>query len=211
MNRSLLNSSRSAFTLIELLAVIVILGILMAFLLTTLGGQTDAVKHNLTRTRIEQFAVEISSYEREQGRFPISTWKEEWGSPPNRVNLGIEALVVQLWAKDRGGTHLSEDELINMDADVSSAQLTVFPRRDLFELRDAWDNPLAYMERTTYGDTFAYVTESPVTGERIESQVKAVQSAKTGGYHNPRTFQLISAGADGEFGTDDDIGNFRQD
>ncbi len=201
----------SGFSLIELLAVMVILGILVAFLVTTLGGQSDAVKVNLTRTKIEQFAAEIATYEREQGRFPQSSWKEDWGSPPNRVNLGIEALVVQIWAAGRGGTHLSEDDLVNLDGDQSSTQLTVFPRRDLFELRDEWNNPLAYIERTQYGESSIYFTESPVTGEPIESTVTGVQSAKTGTYHNPRSFQLLSAGPDGEFGTPDDIGNFRRE
>lgn len=204
-------SLRGGFTLVELLAVIVILGILMVFLLTTLGGQTDAVKLNLTRTRIEQFAAEIAAYEREYGRYPVSSWREEWGTPPNRINVGIEALVVQLWAAERGGTHLSEDDLVNLDGDSSSKGLTSFPRRDLFELADAWGNPLAYLERTDYGTPFVYFTESPVTGEALESTVKAVQSPKTGGYFNPRSFQLISAGPDGEFGTADDIGNFRRE
>lgn len=203
--------SRRGFSLVELLAVIVILGILVAFLVTTLGGQSDAVKVNLTRTKVEQYAAEIATYERENGRFPQGTWKDDWGSPPNRINLGVEALVVQLWSVARGGTHLSEDDLVNLDADQSSSQLTAFPRRDLFELRDEWNNPLAYLERTQYGESFVYFTESPVTGEPIESQVKAVESAKTGAFHNPRSFQLLSAGPDGEFGTEDDIGNFRRE
>lgn len=200
---------RAGFTLIELLAVILILAILMAFLITALGGQGDAVRANLTRTKIEQFAAEISAYESAHGRYPTSSWKEEWGTLPNQINVGIEALVVQLWSAERGGTHLSEDDLVNTDGDSSSRKLTVFPRPELFELSDAWGNPLAYIERMDYGRPFVYFTESPVTGEQLETSVQAVENERTGGYHNPRSFQLLSAGPDGEFGTSDDIGNFR--
>ncbi len=202
---------RAGFTLIEVLAVILILGILMAFLITTLGGQGDAVRSNLTRTKIEQFSAEISAFESATGRYPVSSWKEEWGTQPNQVNVGIEALVVQLWAAERGGTHLSEDDLVNMDGDAASRKLTVFELNDLFELRDAWDNPLAYIERMDYGKPLVYLTESPVTGEQIETAVLAAENKRTGGFFNPRTFQLLSAGPDGDFGTSDDIGNFRRD
>ena len=201
-------TARAGFSLIELLAVIVILGILMAFLVSTMGGQQDVVKEKLTRTGIEQLAADIGAYEREMGRYPISAWNEEWGALPNRVNLGIEALVVQLYGKARGGTHLDEDKLVNLDGDDAKQALTVFPRKDLFEVADAWGNPLAYFERRSYGETHVYFTESPETGDEIQSSAKAVESSKTGGYHNSSRFQLLSAGPDGEFGTDDDIGNF---
>lgn len=199
---------RAGFTLIELLAVIVILAILMAFLLTTLGGQEEAVRVNLTRTFLENVEAVVGEYEREEGDFPPSAWSSEWGAQPNATNLGAEALVVALWREEGGGVNLSEDVLVNTDEDRASRRLTVFPRRDLFELRDQWDNPIAYFHHRDYGRRDLYVTEDPETGELLESTAVARRSGRTGDWANRRTFQLLSAGPDGRFGTEDDITNF---
>lgn len=199
---------RAGFTLIELLAVIVILAILMAFLLTTLGGQEEVVRVNLTRTFLENVEAVVGEYEREEGDFPPSAWSADWGAPPNMTNLGAEALVVALWREDRGGVNLSDDVLVNSDGDRSRDRLTVFPRLDLFELRDQWDNPIAYFHHRDYGRRDLYLTEDPETGEPLESTAVARRSERTGDWANRRTFQLLSAGPDGQFGTEDDITNF---
>ncbi len=199
---------RAGFTLIELLAVIVILSILMAFLLTTLGRQEETVRVNLTRTFLENVEAVVGEYERGEGDFPASAWSGEWGPQPNATNLGAEALVVALWREGGGGVNLSEDVLVNTDEDRASRRLTVFARRDLFELRDQWDNPIAYFHHRDYGRQDLYVTEDPETGELLETTAVARRSERTGDWANRRTFQLLSAGPDGRFGTEDDITNF---
>ena len=47
------------------------------------------------------------------------------------------------------------------------------------------------------------------TGERIDSIARALKDDATQRYHQPRGFQLISAGLDGEFGTEDDVPGFQ--
>ena len=59
-----------------------------------------------------------------------------------------------------------------------------------------------------YGRADEYVTLDNETGVEMSAIVKAHMSPKTQGYHNPRSYQLISAGQDGIFGNDDDITNF---
>ncbi|MCA9002953.1 MAG: hypothetical protein KDB61_13595, partial [Planctomycetes bacterium] len=76
------------------------------------------------------------------------------------------------------------------------------------EFADDWGNPIAYIHRRDYTKRFRYLTLNPVGDGDLESQVQAVKSEKTGDFFHKRRFQLISAGPDALFGTDDDIHNF---
>lgn len=205
-------SRARGFTLIEILAVILILSILVTILVTSLGSAEDATLEGLTEAYLRQLGTALDQYENEFGDYPGSQLGEEAGLKLNDANLGAEALVVALWSEGwEGGGGLSEDDLVNTDGDKSTRSLTDFGTRDLFELADRWGNPIAYFHKTAYGTSQLYVTYDPVSGEPVESFVKAVQNRKTQRYHNPNGFQLLSAGVDGVFGTDDDLGNFRRE
>lgn len=203
--------SRAGFSLIELLAVIVILGILAAFLVPGLMGMGDSTRGSLTRAQLSVIESAIKEYENEMGDYPPSAWNEDWGGQPNAVNLGAEVLFVTLWSESYGGVTIKEDELINSDGDEARKALTTLGARDLFELRDHWDNPIAYFHRRDYDRGDLYLTFDPESGDEYEDTVKAAMSAKTKSPHNPRTFQLISAGPNGLFGDEDDITNFERD
>jgi prepilin-type N-terminal cleavage/methylation domain-containing protein len=199
---------RAGFSLIELLAVMVILSILMTFLAFRLGALGGAAKQETTRTFLQQITLAANSFEAETGDYPRSSWQDDWGPTPNKQNLGIEALCVQLWGRDYGGSGISEDHLINMDEDEAKKGLTTHGNNDLFELEDAWGNPIAYFHRQDYGREDSYLTIDE--NDAVDtSLIKAVRDPKTGNFHNPRSFQLISAGEDGVFGTGDDLYNFK--
>lgn len=196
----------AGFTLIEMLAVLVILSILMVVLLTQFTDIFGSAKVRLTSASMANIALAIDAYEHEHGDYPPSSFPPAWGPPPNTLNLGIEALVVALHSKGaKAGGGAFEDLLVNTDADNSKTRLTDFNTTELFELRDEWGNPFAYLHRADYGATQSYLTLSPDTGEELESTFRAHPNTKTGGFMRPDRYQLVSAGPDGRFGSEDDV------
>jgi prepilin-type N-terminal cleavage/methylation domain-containing protein len=196
--------SRSGFTLIELLAVLAIIGILAAFLVPMLGRAQENAKVKTTQGFLQELKAAISEYENEKGDYPASSWKEEWGSPPNATNIGAEALVIQLFGS-KWQSRLPEARLKNTDGDESKKALARFEKPTLFELVDEWGNPIAYLHRRDYSETQIYVMVDETGAAVGESPFKAHTNPATGQYWNPKEFQLVSAGPDAEFGTGDDI------
>lgn len=205
----------AGFTLIELLAVILIVGILATILITQLGGAEEAAKISSTRTKITMLEGVIDGYSNEFGGAPSSSFTPEQGVPNDATNVGIEALVVAMWSKGYeagGAANDFVDNLVNTDADASAKRLTDFETRDLLEISDDWGNPVAYISHGDYEVTNrAYITYDPLTGDELNSTPKAMRDGTTGRYYEFRNYQLISAGPDALFGTDDDITNFERD
>jgi len=202
---------RAGFTLVELLAVLVILAILMVVLIPRLAKAGEQAEVKLTRVYLQStLDTALAEYEHQFGDYPSSRFLEEWGQPPNNTNLGAETLVLCLWSPKWAGTTLPVDRFVNLDEDYTKKPLATFPKPALFELRDEWGNPIAYLHRRDYDRRDAYVTKNPSSGETIESTVAAQKDEATGLFRNPNRYQLISAGLDGEFGTEDDIGNWEK-
>jgi prepilin-type N-terminal cleavage/methylation domain-containing protein len=206
---------RAGFTLIEILAVILIIGILATILVTQLGGAEEAAKVQTTRQQLATLEGALNTYEIEFGDYPSSSFSDEQGVPNDGTNVGVECLVVALWSRGyEGGGFLDDiaDQLINVDGDHSGKSLTDFGTRALLEIVDGWGNPIAYIHRRDYELTNrAYLTFNDVTGEEIRSFPKAFRDPLKDRFYNFMKFQLISAGPDGEFGGPDDITVFDRD
>lgn len=205
---------RAGFTLIELLAVLLILSILVAVLVYNLKDATDAAKVQTARQLLAKLESAAKSYQNEFGSAPPSSFRPEQEVANDGLNVGIEALVVALWSKkyEAGGLLPDvRDQLINTDGDRSSKQLTDFDTRDLLEVADPWQNPVAYLERADYALTNRrYLTYGVEDGQEIESVPTAFKNPATGQFYSAQGFQFISAGPDGRFGTEDDITAFER-
>lgn len=204
-------TSRAGFTLIEMMAVLVIISILSVFVLRTLMGGQKMVEAKATRGFISQLSATIAEYEVEFGRYPPSTFPADLDPKPSTVNMGAEMLVIALYPRDGEwqAIPIDEERLGNSDGDTTRRSLTSFTNADAFEMHDNWENPIAYIHRRDYQKGIVYLTSNPESGEEYEAQVKGALNPKTGDPYNKSTFQLISAGPDGEFGTFDDVANFK--
>ncbi len=74
--------ARSAFTLVELLLVLVILGILAAVVIPKFSGRTEQAKEQAARTQITTFRTALDAYEVDNGGYP-------------RGRNGLQDLIVQ--------------------------------------------------------------------------------------------------------------------
>jgi prepilin-type N-terminal cleavage/methylation domain-containing protein len=205
-----LASPRGGFSLIELLAVLIIISVLAYFIVANVTGAREVVEAGLTRTRITQIEAMLSSWSDEQGDFPLSSFTKAQGIAPNATNLGAECLYLALCGENSDGVGVLDDTLSNTDGDRLQRRLEGFEALELFEVTDDWGNPLAYQHHRDYGRKDVHVTLDPTTGEELESVVDARRNQDTRRYHQAHGFQLVSAGVDGRFGTEDDITNFTE-
>ena len=61
---------RLAFTLIEIMAVVIIMGLLAGIVGVAIFGQLDTARVNTTRTQMKQLEAALSFYQMDNGRFP---------------------------------------------------------------------------------------------------------------------------------------------
>ncbi|MBX3464476.1 MAG: type II secretion system protein [Planctomycetes bacterium] len=197
----------AGFTLIELLIVISILGLLAAVLLPNIIGTQDAAKAAATEATLLQLQTGCNQFNNEHGYFPPDDLrhpegptKQNW-KPDNGRNTGIESLVTFLSLQARGGMDLSgmADRLTNTDQDDHGVEHPLLRQRGRVEIADAWGVPLAY-----FGKLGLDKVQQVVPPEQDPQPAKAKRRAD-GSYHGAGRFQLLSAGKDGTFGTDDDV------
>lgn len=214
-----LHPTRAGFTLIELLAVLLILSILGYFLITNLLGGQKTVQIGIAKQNIAQIATMLGQFSDDHGEYPASKLPADLGAA-NALNVGSECLYLALCAKGAAGYGtLDKDKgLCNTDDDSLPKVPKGFEKQELFELADPWGNPVAYIRASDYDLDFRYVCRDAKTGEEVEYTVHALKNSKTGRYEEPNSFQLLSAGPDGKFGSvdgktgdgDDDLANFKK-
>lgn len=196
-----LSTHRSGFTLLELMVVIVIVGILMGALLMSGGSLFRDAKVKETGVRLDTLATMIREFRQIEGVFPNDRLPS--GVNTGAMNSKSEALFLELFANEYSGQRPDQDWLLNTDGDNLSKSLTILPSRELFEICDAWDNPILYFESLHYGEPAQVM--AGLEGDYEEQNAEAAKNERTGAYQQPNGFQLISAGMDGTFGTEDDI------
>lgn len=205
------SAARAGFTLIEMLAVLLIIGILFTFLVGSVMRSGEVVKSSSTRTFLETVSASLDEYENQMGDYPPSSFPAKLDPKPSKMNMGIEMLVISLWPADGkfASGEVREERLCNADGDNTNYSLTSYTSADCFELADDWGNPVAYIHRRDYSKRFTYLAFDLDLGEYTEQTVQARKNPRTGDPYNRSQFQLISAGEDGVFGNVDDLANFQ--
>jgi prepilin-type N-terminal cleavage/methylation domain-containing protein len=196
----------AGFTLIELLVVIAIIGLLISIVSFAVVRQREAGRITECKARITQIGLLLATYQDRMGDYPSSRLAGAGVKDHNRVNEGIEALVVALKAPDYAGRRPEEGWLGNTDGDQDARLDLVDGSKALLELLDPWDEPLVYIAGSDYGEEFVYRFGAGAASEDLT--VRAAVNRLTGAPHQFEGYQLRSAGPDGILDTDDDIANY---
>jgi len=201
-------TSQRAFTLIELLIVIGLIGLLVAALAPNLLAPSLAAKRAETLARMQHLQLCIRVYTDKNGYYPPSSFANADKTvkvKSNGTNEGIECLIVHIHKKSLGRTATLEDKLdwmANTDNDDGGFLIPLLETSKLFEVLDAWEQPIAYFREDSYGQRQTMLMGGE---DQAQETVRALKNPATGKYMSPRKFQLISAGEDGVFGNEDDV------
>ncbi len=212
---------RAGFSLVELLVVMAILSVLGGLAVIGLPRMMRAGDQSLMENVLMQLDAALESYETDakNGDYPPTLLDSDEfpgvGQRTNLDNCGNESIILCLNRRGRGSLFDIEGmkgvSLTNTDADRTQAVLTSFgpDDRELYELVDVWGTPVAYFHHRDYG-----IVENRDLGRATaaEEMLKAVpwRNPKTRSFYQRDKFQLISAGADMKFNTEDDITNFER-
>lgn len=97
-----------AFTLIELLIVIAIIGILMALLFPALKGVLEAARKAKAKNDVVQLAIAVKGYQTEYGRSPVGAnngddWSSGWFQGPQTGSQYNSEIVKVLMGENLNG------------------------------------------------------------------------------------------------------------
>lgn len=195
------------FTLIELLVAIGVIVALVALSLPAISAIRRRSQGKAVQAFLERVRLATETYSNDFGDYPPSSFKGLGLRGSNGQNEGGECLARCLTTSLKGGPYLElkDSELGNTDDDrLTSDQnptSSVWNTRELHEIVDFWGNPIVYLHNKDYdkGATVLLATSGGL------ATVSAGKSEKTGQYEGLTSFQLWSAGPDGQADTDDDI------
>lgn len=193
----------------ELMIVLVIIGILAAAFAAVGGSMFGKTKDRAAQAQLQSLAVMLHAYRSIEGEYPDDRLPK--GVTTNRFNSHSEALYLALFHPEYSGERPAQDWLVNTDGDESTSNLTVLQTRELFEIGDEWGNPIVYFESLHYSDKTGATVQAGEDEYYEEQQVSPVSHERTGSFYEPNGFQLVSAGSDGLFETEDDLYSFETD
>lgn len=213
------------FSLVELLVVMAILGTLAGLAVVGIPRILRSSHAKSVAVVIQQLSVTLEAYSRRpaNGDYPPTLLTEDFlpgvGVLSNEENCGIESVLVCInRAGQSAGFEVEEvpwkDALTNWDDDQTAQTVTAGfgpTNRSLFELCDRWGTPFAYFHHRDY-DQVEVRGLGKISDPNGDGTIRCQpwKNPKTGNWYMPRSFQLISAGPDTVFNTEDDITNFER-
>lgn len=208
---------RRGFTLLEILLVICIISILVALTVVGVVYALKTAKISNTQAEISTIQGALDNYHTRWRDYPPSTLARYSGisMPSNNSNNGIESLVASLSSKSKGGTLYrppDQEMYLNVDNDELSknptqSEIVESGSYPLLEYSDFFGQPLLYLHHNDFRNPGPAVA-SYVMKSGGEEQTFKPYKGPGNSFAMPDKFQLVSAGADGIPGTEDDIKGF---
>ncbi len=199
---------RAGFTLVELLAVIVILSILIALVVSVVTKVWKPARMKATQAFMMTLSTACVRYQIAWGDYPPTDLQAIGGTGHNGLNTGIETLVACLSSTRGGGVkHTEEENLANIDGDSAASNLTgwYFGDNQLREYVDAWGRPLVYFHSKDYAAANPRIVKYKLSKDAEPVEVRPKVNPATGAFYGPTSFQILSVGEDGKYGTEDDL------
>jgi prepilin-type N-terminal cleavage/methylation domain-containing protein len=199
---------QGGFTLIEIIVVMAIIALLVVALQPAISSALGRGEEAETDARILGITAAIIKFEAAQGYYPPDDFVEPAESPlqvkckSDSINAGIESLVLFLCWSGQDLTDL-EEWFANTDGDDNGTMIPILERTAKVEIVDAWGTPLAYFRNNNYTKVQEIALGGEAAGETVKA--RAFKNPNSTGFLAPRKFQIVSAGPDMIFNTDDDI------
>jgi prepilin-type N-terminal cleavage/methylation domain-containing protein len=213
---------KKAFTLIELLIVVLILSLLATIAVGVFNTQVERARYAAARTTIANLELAITRYQLDTGEFPPSGSSELPALPSSPTDfegngLMYVALTRSMSADARNpasrrwqGPYIDVKELNLGDLNGTPLYDDIIstPTIGMVQILDPWGSPYRYVRSTGSSDdnyTVNNATELPSTHPFASTDI----------YHNASTFQIVSNGRNGTTNNapsigleEDDVNNF---
>jgi prepilin-type N-terminal cleavage/methylation domain-containing protein len=234
--RSAARSGRPGFTLVELLAVILIIGLIAALLTPVIMQSLAKARNAAIKSEIDMLHMAIMNYKNEYGSFPPANdtiggvsgnvnkhIQRIFPRVPNAnlatatqiANVGVDTAIV-IWLT--GYTTNPTDPIANANPTLVRQKLFDFDQSRITGFQYAPSgkpsSPYLYINSAAYSSLPYDVVNTPLVFGAMRQSYAGDASpftnvgAEANPWANPDTFQILCAGRDETFGTDDDLSNF---
>jgi prepilin-type N-terminal cleavage/methylation domain-containing protein len=221
------NRARSAFTLVELLVVIGIIAILAAIITPAVMRAQATARNAAIKAEIDMLHMAIMNYKNEYGSFPPCISGTAISDPAAKHILRIFPRTASIANEIAFVTPLNSlgwwlggysDDPTRPVSGTNRKKLYDFDRSRLDSTQTIYypagkpSSPYIYINSSVYSSaTWPTSAVSYTVGSNtysIAANTYAPRIRTGSEYFNPDTFQILCAGRDEQFGTDDDLSNF---
>jgi len=225
---------REAFTLVEILVVLLIIAMLMALLTPTVIRALTKSRNAAIKAEIDMLHMAIMNYKNEYGSFPPAVSDDFTATSPAFRHLRrLFPRCTDILSQFSGASQITPQNalaswLLGYTNDPTEPLQPPANRKKLYDLDQSRLNPVSglytpaglpgspfiYIDAPNYLSSSVAILNFPLTGGTYFGQRMPTTAAPTNfadpsqPAFNPDTFQILCAGRDGEFGTDDDLSNF---
>lgn len=218
---------RPAFTLVELLVVLAIIAGLAALITPVVLGARTAARNGAIKAEIDLLHMALMNYRNEYASFPPCADANPTAAGPP-ITSAAQAHLKRLFPRCttvsgtagqfQSATAITPENalaswLLGYTGSPTSPLIPAGDRKRLFDFDDARISGGGYAPAGKPRSPYVYINASAYAAQAatplvLSSGTYAPVARTPTSYFNPDTFQILCAGLDETFGTDDDLSNF---
>ncbi|MDO4859196.1 MAG: type II secretion system protein [Thermoguttaceae bacterium] len=189
---------RAAFTLVELLTVVIIIGFLAGMVAGTAPAVMRSVKSSAIRSEIQQLSMALEAYKAEFGEYPpdgtdsSAVTKHIRRCYPDATSTSIQTVTPETALYIFLGPHCANPKT---PFDTSSTNRT----KGFFEFDKARLGSNKFVP-SGCNEPYRYLKARGATGNKSYPTNYVAYKDVNGNWYNPETYQIVSAGLDDDWG-----------